>query len=430
MPHRYAAGYARVMRRLLANQLHAAAVTAQAIDSLIPTPPLAAPYVVHYRRRYRAGLRMVQGMTRYYPKPDWRVALGEVAGKPVDVDIQTILSKPFMDLLHFKQEGEKDSWPKMLIIAPMSGHYATLLRATVHRLLPEHRVYITDWKSALEVPLSAGKFDQDTQTAYIMECVNFLGPETQILPVCQPSYPGLKATALMHQLDSDPLAPPLANMSFAGPIDARISPTDVNRFATRHSMSYFNNAGVIYLPYGFGIRGEGRLVRHGDDQNEGFMLMNSHRHVNDAHTIFGALVDDDMAELERHGIFRREYHATCHSPGEFFLQTIQQTFKEFRLAQGLETWTGEYKGKFYKNVPVDPRAITRTRLMSVEGRLDEVTGVGQTRAMHNLAPNAAAHEHYENPRAKHYSTFSGSPWRDEIAPRITKFAADSHAALG
>jgi poly(3-hydroxybutyrate) depolymerase len=360
-----------------------------------------------------AGCDVFESVTRRYGKPDFGIEMTRVGGMPVRVSKEIALSKTFCKLLRFKRDESaigKRYDPKVLLIAPLSGHYATLLRGTVEAMLPEHEVYITDWVDARDVPLVGGPFDLDDFIDYLIEFIQFLGHNTHVVAVCQPSVPALAAVAVMAGRN-DPLAP--ASMTLmGGPIDTRRNPTAVNKLAAKRPIEWFRRNVIARVP--FPNPGFMRPVYPGFIQLTGFMTMNLDRHMTAHRKLFDNLVKGDCDSVQQHRDFYEEYLAVMDLPAEFYLQTVKTVFQDHALPDGKMTHRGE---------PVDCRAITKTALMTVEGEKDDICGLGQTEAAHDLCRNIPMDEkyHYVQPGVGHYGVFNGTRWRTEIQPRIREF---------
>jgi poly(3-hydroxybutyrate) depolymerase len=368
-----------------------------------------------FGRSMAAGLEVFERATRRYGKPDFGLTETLIGGKPASVHQKVIWSKPFCDLLRFERSlppGHGHD-PKILVVAPMSGHYATLLRGTVEALLPSADVYITDWKDARMVPLSEGRFDLDDYIDYTIEMIRFLGPDTHVVAVCQPSVPVLAAVALMEEA-SDPLSPATMTL-MGGPIDTRINPTAVNKLAEDKPLKWFADNVVMDVPWP--QPGVMRKVYPGFLQLSGFMSMNLDRHMIAHKDFFFHLVKNNGDSAEKHREFYDEYLAVMDLTAEFYLQTVDTVFIKHALPKGEMT----HRGKL-----VDPSKIRRTALLTVEGENDDISGVGQTHAAQTLCSNLPANMrmHYLQPDVGHYGVFNGSRFRREIAPRIIQFARD------
>jgi poly(3-hydroxybutyrate) depolymerase len=357
-----------------------------------------------------AACEVFENVTRRYRKPEWGIDGVTISGLPAPVEPEVVRSKLFCDLLHFKRgesEAGKRYDPKVLIVAPMSGHYATLLRGTVRAMLPEHDVYVTDWRDARLVPLIYGRFDLDDFIDYVIDFIRFIGPNTHVIAVCQPSVPVLAAVAAMAAED-DPLQP--ASMTLmGGPIDTRRNPTVVNELAASRPLEWFERSVVHAVP--LPNPGAFRQVFPGFIQLSGFMTMNLERHM-DAHAdLFRHLVAGDCDSVEQHQRFDDEYLSVMDLTAEFYLQTVRTVFQEHALPDGRM----RHRGK-----PIDCGRIRTTALMTVEGELDDICGLGQTEAAHDLCSNIPIddHYHYVQPGVGHYGVFNGTRWRTEIQPRV------------
>lgn len=364
-----------------------------------------------------AFCNVFNSVTKRYGKPEWGISETERDGQSVPVDIKTVLCTPFCDLINFqKTQSPKQSLsdPKVLLVSPLSGHYATLLRGTVKAMLPEHDVYVTDWRDARSVPLSIGKFDLEDHVDEIINFIQFLGPDVHVIAVCQPSVSVLAAAALMAE-NNDPCQPKSMTL-MGGPIDTRVNPTAVNRHAQTRDLSWFKQNVITRVP--FPHLGVMRSVYPGFVQLSGFMTMNLDRHV-DAHVdLYNHLVEGDGDSETQHRAFYDEYMAVMDLPAEFFLQTIKTVFMDHALAKGTMTHRGQ---------KVDPSAIKKTALMTVEGEKDDICGVGQTGAAHSLCSNLKSSKKLEfiQPGVGHYGVFNGRRWRNETQPKIAAFIRDN-----
>jgi poly(3-hydroxybutyrate) depolymerase len=358
-----------------------------------------------------ASLDIFEQTTRRYGKPAFDLPTTIVDGKQVSVEEEILLKKSFCQLKHFKRDIKRKD-PKVLIVAPLSGHYATLLRDTVRNMLPDHDVYITDWRDARNVPLFEGSFDFDDYVDYVVEFLEFLGPKTHVIAVCQPSVPVFAATAIMSAEKNKSVPATLTLMG--GPIDTRENPTEVNKFATSRNLEWFEKNVVVPVPFTY--PGMMRKVYPGFLQLAGFLAMNLDRHM-DAHwEMFEHLVQGDDESADNRKAFYGEYRSVMDMTSEFYLQTIRQVFQEHELPRGVMVSRGR---------PVDPSKITKTALFTVEGELDDISGIGQTKAAHKLCTSLPPEMkmHYEQKGCGHYGIFNGSKWRDQIAPRVKKFIA-------
>lgn len=360
-----------------------------------------------------AYCNVFNSLTKRYGKPEWGISSTKRNGKRIAVDIETVFCTPFCDLINFqKAQTPKQSMsdPKVLLVAPLSGHYATLLRGTVKAMLPEHDVYVTDWRDARSVPLSTGSFDMEDHVDEIIEFIQFLGPDVHVIAVCQPSVSVLAAAAIMAE-NNDPCQPKSMTL-MGGPIDTRVNPTAVNRHAETRDLAWFRQNVITRVP--FPHLGVMRAVYPGFIQLSGFMTMNLDRHV-DAHVgLYNHLVEGDGDSEAQHRAFYDEYLSVMDLPAEFFLQTIEVVFQKHAIAKG----TMIHHGK-----KVNPGLIKKTALMTVEGEKDDICGVGQTGAAHNLCSGLKASQklEYIQPGVGHYGVFNGRRWRDEIQPKIAAF---------
>ncbi|WP_417667894.1 polyhydroxyalkanoate depolymerase [Roseibium sp.] len=370
-----------------------------------------------YGRSVAAGCEVLERMTRRYGKPDFGLNETTVSGVKVPVHEDIVWSRPFCDLIHFERRTDKSrNDPKVLVVAPMSGHYATLLRGTVEALLPRADVYITDWIDARMVPIQEGKFDLDDYIDYIISMLHFLGPDTHILGVCQPSVPVLAAVAVMEGRD-DPYVPATMTL-MGGPIDTRVAPTAVNDLAMDKGIEWFKRNVVMKVP--FPHPGFMRDVYPGFLQLTGFMSMNLDRHMTAHRDFFQHLIEGDGDSAEKHRDFYDEYLAVMDLTAEFYLQTVETVFIEHSLPMGT---------MMHGETLVDCSKIRRTALLTVEGEKDDITGRGQTRAAHALCSNLpdSMKAHYEQPNVGHYGVFNGSRWRAEICPRVIDFIQSNRA---
>ena len=368
-------------------------------------------------RTWAAAFDVFETMTRNYKKPEFGLPELKIYGQPVPFVEKFVWSKPFCNLLHFEKDSgtyeklrRKFPHPKVLIVAPMSGHFATLLRGTVEAMLPEHDVYITDWVDARDVPVSAGRFGLDTYIEYVMEMLRHLGPGTHLLAVCQPGPACLAAAALMHE-DKDPAAP--RSLTIMGsPIDARLSPTVPNKLSEERDLDWFksNMIQIVPCPYA----GAGRKVYPGFLQLTAFISMNQERHTNAQHEYYKNLVKGDGDSVQKHRTFYDEYLAVLDMPAEFYIETIDKVFQKFELANGTLK-VGERL--------VKPSAIKTMGLMTVEGENDDISGIGQTQAAHALCSGIPASRKvdYIQEGVGHYGVFNGTRWRTEIQPRVRDF---------
>ncbi len=339
-------------------------------------------------------------------KPDFDLKTTSVDGTAFTVEEQIECRKTFGQLKHFVHAGAKGA-PKLLIVAPMSGHYATLLRGTVERMLPGHDVWITDWRDAREVPASDGTFDLDDYVDYLQEFLEHIGPNTHMLAVCQPSVPCYAAACLMSA-DKHPCRPKTLTM-MGGPIDTREAPTAVNTLSTTRPHSWFQQNAICTVPANY--RGAGRKVYPGFLQLTGFMTMNLGSHMNSHWEMFKHLVAGDGDSADATKDFYDEYRSVCDMTAEFYLQTVDVVFQRHLLPKG------EY---MHRGRKVDPAAITDIALLAVEGERDDISGIGQTKAALTVATGLAdaMKQYHLAPEVGHYGIFNGSKWRDKIAPVV------------
>jgi poly(3-hydroxybutyrate) depolymerase len=361
-------------------------------------------------RHMSAAFEMFDKATRRYAKPEFGITETRVHGFPVPISEDVVLEKTFCNLLHFDRDEKvigKRYDPKVLLVAPMSGHYATLLRGTVQAMIQEHSVYITDWKDARDIPLALGKFDLDDFIDYLIEFIEFLGPNTHVIAVCQPSVPALAATAVMAARGSD--CQPASLTLMGGPIDTRRNPTVVNNLAQKKPIEWFERNVISQVP--FPNAGFMRRVYPGFVQLTGFMTMNLERHTSAHMDLFKNLVKGDCDSVQAHDRFYDEYMAVMDLTAEFYLQTVETVFQAHHLPDRRLRHRGEL---------VDAAAIRKTALLTIEGERDDICGLGQTEAAHDLCPNVAVDEryHYVQPGVGHYGVFNGTRWRTEIQPRI------------
>ncbi len=371
-----------------------------------------------------AACELFERSTRRYSKPEWRIESTLVGGERVPVQISTVWERPFCRLLHFERVFEhapKRPQPKLLIVAPMSGHFATLLRGTVEAFLPNHDVYITDWADSRMVPMSEGRFDLDDYIDYVIDILHELGGDTHVIAVCQPSVPVIAAAALM-EADDDPYAP-TSMILIGGPIDTRVNPTAVNALAQKRGIDWFRSHVITKVP--FPNPGFLRDVYPGFLQLNGFVSMNLDKHIEAHKQLFLNLVRGDGDSAHKHKEFYDEYLAVMDLAAEFYLQTVDTVFVRHALPKGEMTHRGR---------PVDLRRIKRVALLTVEGEHDDISGVGQTEAAQRLCSNIPPDRraHYLQLGVGHYGVFNGSRFRSEIAPRISDFilsmSQSSHAA--
>jgi poly(3-hydroxybutyrate) depolymerase len=360
-------------------------------------------------RSSEAALEVVEGMLQRRGKPEWHIKATTVNGARVRVTEQVVLQKPFGDLLRFRRQGTHDD-PKVLIVAPMSGHFATLLRDTVRGLIPNHDVYITDWKDAARVPLLEGGFDVDEYIDYLVEFMRKLGPDFHVIAVCQPAPLTIAAVSLLAQWD-DPAQPKTMTL-MGGPIDTAAAPTAPTELANQRSMSWFENHCITTVPTTYPAAH--RRVYPGFLQLGAFIAMNADRHLNAHLRMFRHLVEGDGESIAAHRRFYDEYMSVMDITADFYLQTLQRVFRERWIATGQFVWRGE---------SVNPSAIKRTALLTVEGELDDISAPGQTIAAHVICsgiPGDRRRNHLQ-PGVGHYGIFNGRRWREHIVPEVSRF---------
>ena len=364
-------------------------------------------------RTLAAGFEVFERVTRRYGKPEFGLPTTTVNGQTVTVSEEIVWQKPFCNLIHFSRDlpAGAEPGPRILIVAPMSGHYATLLRGTVEALMQGADVYITDWIDARMVPVTDGGFDLDDYIDYVIEMIHHLGADTHVVAVCQPSVPVLAAVAVMEAND-DPLYPSSMTL-MGGPIDTRMNPTAVNELAQNKPLEWFKDNVIMNVPWP--QPGFMRAVYPGFLQLSGFMSMNLDRHMIAHKDFYMHLVKNDGDSAEKHRDFYDEYLAVMDLTAEFYLQTVDTVFIKHALPKGEML----HRGKL-----VDTKAIRNVALLTVEGENDDISGVGQTRAAQTICPNIPDDKrmHYLQPDVGHYGVFNGSRFRKEIAPRIIAFA--------
>ncbi len=391
-----------------------ARLTAEAAQTMYRHPFNPLSYT-HFGRTMAANAELFERVTRKFGKPEFGLEDVQISGKTVPVTEEIILEKPFCNVLHFKRETKRKD-PKVLIVAPISGHFSTLLRGTVEALLPHHDVYITDWLDARLVPLSEGRFNLDDYIAYLIEFLHLLGPDTHVIAVCQPAVPVFAAVAVMEAKD-DPNHP--ASMTLmGGPIDPRVSKTKVTELAENKPLSWFENNVTSKVPLCY--PGAGRAVYPGFIQLGGFMSMNLDKHVGSHMNFYKHLVDGDGDSADTHRTFYNEYLSVMDIDAAFYLQTVEEVFQKHSLPKGEMEWHDPATGKV---TIVDPKAITRTALLTIEGELDDISAHGQTKAAHGLCKNLPASKqfHHFQKNVGHYGIFNGRRWREHIMPRLRHF---------
>ena len=396
---------------------------AQAASKLYSNP--LSPFGQHpFAQRIAAGYDLVYRLGKDYEKPEFGIKTVDVDGTSVAIHERVEVDKPFCELRRFKRFSDNPQTlnrlkgqPAVLIVAPLSGHYATLLRDTVRTMLKDHKVYITDWKNARMVPLDQGAFHLDDYVNYVQEFIRHLQAEygnCHVISVCQPTVPVLAAVSLMATRGE---TTPLTMTMMGGPIDARKSPTAVNNLATNKSHDWFENNVIYRVPTNF--PGAGRRVYPGFLQHSGFVAMNPDRHLSSHYDYFKHLIAGDDASAEAHRKFYDEYNAVLDMDADYYLETIRVVFQEFRLVHG--TW--DVRNPDGELERVRPEDIRTTAHFTIEGELDDISGSGQTEAAHALCHNVpkARQKHLEVKGAGHYGIFSGRRWREVVYPQVRDF---------
>ena len=339
-------------------------------------------------------------------RPPYRIDKVKVGNREVAVTEEVTYSTPFGSLLRFRKDIDI-AQPKVLVVAPLSGHFATLLRNTVQVLLADNDVYITDWHNARDVPLSAGEFGMEGYISHVIDFMEKLGPRSHIVAVCQPCVQALAATAIMSE-DNNPATPASLTL-MAGPIDCRLNPTKVNHLATTKPIEWFEKNLIALVPGRF--KGGGRLVYPGFMQLTAFMSMNLDRHVKAHVELYNSLAAGEMEKAQQTKTFYDEYFAVLDLTAEFYIETVKLVFQDYALAKG----ELQYKGR-----TVNPKAIRRTTLLTVEGERDDICSVGQTLAAHDLCSSLKPFRkrHHLQPGVGHYGVFSGKKWENQIYPLV------------
>ncbi|HEY5166232.1 MAG TPA: polyhydroxyalkanoate depolymerase [Pseudolabrys sp.] len=384
-----------------------------------PANPLAH---TTYGKSMAAAMELFERSTRHYRRPEWGIDSVVVGAERVPVHITSVWERPFCQLLHFERaftRVPRRPQPKLLIVAPISGHYPTLLRGTVETFLPNHDVYITDWVDARMVPMADGRFDLDDYIDYIISMLHMLGGDVHVIAVCQPSVPVMAAVALM-EADKDPYVPH-SMVLMGGPIDTRINSNAVNKMAETRGIDWFRSHVITKVP--FPHPGFMRDVYPGFLQLSGFMSMNLDRHIEAHRNLFQHLVKGDGDSVQKHREFYDEYLAVMDLSAEFYLQTVDTVFIRHALPKGEMTHRGRR---------IDLAQIKRVALLTVEGEHDDISALGQTEAAHRLCVNIPSDNkaHYVQPAVGHYGVFNGSRFRSEIAPRIADFALSHNGGRG
>lgn len=354
---------------------------------------------------------VVAGARLTHRRPDFGIVEAEVDGRPVAVQETKVLETPFVDLLHFAKEGGPDQ-PKVLLVAALSGHFATMLRPTVQALLSDHDVYVTDWHNMRDVPLAAGPFGLDDYIEAVIRFVRFIGPGSHLMAVCQPCNAALAATAILAEAQDDATPSSLTLMS--GPIDARVNPSPMNAMAEGRSVEWLAKNVITTVPHRY--PGGGRRVYPGFLQVSAFMSLNMKRHLGAHRDIYRALVAGDVETASTTQAFYDEYFAVLDLAEEFYLDTVRAVFKDHDLARGVMHYRGDL---------VRPELIDSTALMTVEAELDDMCGAGQTAAAHALTPRLGEAQRRRHVQAGvgHYGIFAGHRWQHEVYPAVRDFIA-------
>lgn len=383
-------------------------MTKQILNNIIEANPNS-----HMATLLKANTIIAERLTRKYKKPIFGIKKVTINGKDEKVSQKVVKSDPFCHLIHFTKPNYDKYQPKLLIVAPMSGHHATLLRGTVQDTLPHFDVYITDWIDANQVPICDGSFDLDSYIDYIINYTRLLGPNLHVYAVCQPTVPVLAATAIMSEMGDTHV--PKSLILTGGPIDARKNPTAPNDFAIQRNLEWFDSMMISSVPSNYpGFR---RRVYPGFLQLAGFVSMNLQRHVTSHFDLYKNLLVEDSEKAIRQKEFYDEYFSVMDLPAEFYLQTIKEVFHDFSLA------TGKFVSRGRK---VDLGAITKCALLGIEGEKDDIAAVGQTKAALKLCKNIPDNmkQYYLQKGVGHYGAFSGSKFRNIIVPEIKEFVYD------
>ena len=359
--------------------------------------------------RLAAALELISRSSLTYTRPAYGIDRVRVGNRELEVTEEVAYTTPFGSLLHFKKQDAPEQ-PRMLLVAPMSGHFATLLRGTAKTLLQDHDVYITDWHNPRDIPLDKGKFGLDEYTAHLIDFLGQLGPRPHMVAICQPSVSALAAAAIMCE-DNHPSRPATLTL-MAGPIDTRIQPTKVNEFAKSKPIKWFEDNLINYVP--FQCKGAFRKVYPGFVQLTAFMSMNLERHIKQHMDLHNHLVKGETDKAATIKTFYDEYFAVMDLPAEFYIETVRDVFQNHLLPQGKLTFRGR---------PVNPAAVRRMGLMTVEGERDDICSIGQTLAAQELCTGVRAYRrvHHMQAGVGHYGVFSGKKWNNEIYPLLRDF---------
>jgi poly(3-hydroxybutyrate) depolymerase len=394
------------------NQAAAAPLNAAAgLSQIFWTHPRNPLSDTTFGRTIAASMEIVERTTRRFRRPEFGISQITWDRQKIAISEKVVMAKPFCRLLRFEKAGRNFTHlPKLLMVAPMSGHFATLLRGTVEAMLPYADVYVTDWIDAREVPISQGAFTLDDYVDCLFEMLALLGPQTHVMAVCQPSVPVLATVALMSERNDANL--PKSMILMGGPIDTRRNPTAVNRYAIERGIDWFRRNAIVTVPAIY--QGHGREVYPGFMQLTGFVAMNIDRHVGAHRELYWHLVEGNVAKASKKKEFYDEYLSVMDLTAEFYLETVERVFIRHDLAVG----TFIHRGN-----KVDPQAITQTALLTIEGERDDISGVGQTQAAHDLCINIPRkfRQHYLQKDVGHFGVFNGSHFRRETVPLIVKF---------
>lgn len=362
-----------------------------------------------------AALDVFAHTTQLYGKPRFGLTETMIDGQPVAVTEEIVLRLPFGQLKRFRRDTDRQD-PRVLVVAPMSGHFATLLRGTVKELLPDHDVYVTDWRDAKRVPVTDGRFDLDDYIDYVIRFLEEIGPGAHVIAVCQPSVPVFAALALMSE-DGNPATPRSVTL-MGGPVDTRQNPTAVNDLAQRRPRAWFEQNAIATVPANY--PGAGRRVYPGFLQLAGFMSMNLGDHLISHWEMFNHLVEGDGESAEAKMKFYEEYRSVADMTAEFYLQTVETVFQTHALPKGEMLYRGTRR--------IDPSRITRTALLAVEGEKDDISGIGQTKAALTLAStlDEAKKKYFLAEGVGHYGIFNGRNWRERIAPVVKAWIAQNN----
>ncbi len=367
----------------------------------------AFPSLLSTQRQISAACQLLELTEVTHKRPPWNIKTVQTDAKTFDVVEEEVLVTPFATLRRFRKVGVPDLQPKVLVVAPMSGHFATLLRDTVRTLLLDHDVHVTDWHNVRDVPLAAGRFGLDEYTEHVMQFVRALGPDAHVVAVCQPCVSSLAAVALMSE-DKDPCTPASLTL-MAGPIDCRVNPTAVNKLAVSEPIAWFEKNLLSTVPWRHA--GGGRSVYPGFIQLSAFLSMNKERHTSAFKSFYEDIVEDRLDKAEVTRTFYEEYLAVADLAADFYIETVKSVFQEYALPKGRMTFRGR---------KVDPSAIRRTALLTIEGERDDICAVGQTLAAQDLCTRLRPYmrTHYVQPGVGHYGVFSGRRWQTQIYPVV------------